>query len=46
MTYEELKHAWVQALRESMLPIIGVDPIEESLGLRSMERVVKSFVSQ
>lgn len=44
MTYDEFQQAWVQALRESMLPILGVDPVEESLGLRSMERVVKSFV--
>ncbi len=44
MRYEEFNQAWVQALRESMFPIIGMDPIEESVGLRSMERSVKSFV--
>ncbi len=44
MTYEEFKQAWVEALRESMLPCIGVELVEEFLGLRSMERVVKSFV--
>ncbi len=44
MTYEEFKQAWVWALRESTLPILGGEPVEENLGLRSMERVVKSFV--
>jgi hypothetical protein len=44
MTYEEFKKAWVWALRESTLPTLGVDPVEETLGLRSMDRVVKSFV--
>lgn len=26
MTHEEFKQAWMQALRESMLPCIGVEP--------------------
>lgn len=44
MTYEEFKEAWVEALRESKLPILGVDPIEETLALRSTDRRVKSSV--
>jgi len=41
MTHEEFSR---HGLCESMLPIIGMDPVEESLELRSMDRVVKSFV--
>ena len=39
MTYEELKRAWVWALRECALPMIGSERVEENLGLRSMNRV-------
>ena len=38
MRYEEFNEAWVQALRESMLPTIGLDPIEESVGLRKLHQ--------
>jgi len=44
MTYDEFKTTWIWALRQSTLPMIGVDPVEETLGLRSMDRIVKSFV--
>jgi hypothetical protein len=44
MTYDQFKQAWVEALRESMLPTLGVEPVEESLGLRAMERHVRSVV--
>ncbi len=44
MTYEDFKRAWISALRESTLPLLGAEPVEEMLGLRSMDRVVKSFV--
>jgi hypothetical protein len=44
MTYDEFKQSWTMALRESGLPIMGVDPIEETLDLRSMDRTCKSFV--
>jgi hypothetical protein len=44
MTYEDFKSAWISALRESTLPLLGAKPVEEMLGLRSMDRVVKSFV--
>ena len=43
MTYEDFKATWVQAVR-SALPLAGVEPVEESLELRSMDRVVRSFV--
>jgi hypothetical protein len=44
MTYEEFKKAWIWALRESTLPIIGVDLIDETLDLRSTDRICKSAV--
>lgn len=44
MTYEEFKKAWVWALRESALPVLGAEHVQETLDLRTMDRVVKSFV--
>lgn len=44
MTYDEFKNAWIWALRESALPIIGVDPVDETLDLRSTDRICKSAV--
>jgi len=44
VNYDEFKQAWVWAVRESGLPIIGLDPIDETLDLRSTERTCKSFV--
>jgi len=44
VTYDEFKQAWIGALRESGLPVIGVEPIKESLDLRFMDRTVWSAV--
>jgi hypothetical protein len=44
MNYEGFKRLWVWALGESRLAIVGVDPLEETLDLRSTERTCKSFV--
>jgi hypothetical protein len=44
MNYEEFKRLWLWALGESRLAILGVDPLEEMLDLRSTERTCKSFV--
>lgn len=44
MTYAEFKQAWTWALRDSALPIFGVDPIQESVDLRTMDRTCESFV--
>jgi len=44
MTYDEFKKAWIWALRESTLPIIGVDAVDETLDMRSTDRVCKSAV--
>jgi len=44
MTYDELKHVWISALRESTLPLLGIDPVQETIDLRSMDRSAKSFV--
>src|SRR4051794_8261680 len=44
MTYDEFKAAWLSALRESGLSIMGVRPIEETLDLRTTDRTCKTFV--
>ena len=44
MTYDQFKELWTWALRESGLPIGGVNPIEESLDLGSTDRRCTSFV--
>ncbi len=44
MTYEEFKQVWSDALRESGLGLIGVDPVHETLDLRAMDRKCESFV--
>lgn len=44
MTYDEFNQTWIWALQQSSLPIIGPDPVRESLDLRMMDRTVKSFV--
>jgi hypothetical protein len=44
MTYDELKQAWIWALQQSGLPIGGVSPVQETLDLRSMDRMCKSYV--
>jgi hypothetical protein len=44
MTYDELKKAWVRSLRESGMPIMGVEPIEETLDLRTLGRTCKTYV--
>lgn len=44
MTYDEFKKAWVWALRESGLSIMGPEPIEETLDLRTTDRTCKAFV--
>jgi hypothetical protein len=44
MNYEEFKRLWLWALGESRRAILGVDPLEETLDLRSTERMCKSFV--
>lgn len=44
MRYDEFKESWTWALRESRLPIIGAEPIAETLDLRSTDRTCKSFV--
>lgn len=44
MTYDELKKAWIRALQESGLPIVGVESVDESLDLRLMHRKVRSVV--
>lgn len=44
MTYDEFKQTWIWALQQSSLPIIGPDPVNESLDLRTMDRTGKSFV--
>ena len=44
MSYDEFKRAWIQALQESGLPIIGLEPVTESLDLRFMTRKVWSGV--
>ena len=33
MTYDEFKTTWIWALRESALPILGVDPVEVVAGV-------------
>lgn len=44
MTYDEFRKAWVWALRESTLPLLSGEPVDENVSLRAMDRVVKSFV--
>lgn len=44
MTYEEFTQTWIWALRESGLPIIGPEPLNETIDLRHMDRTVESFV--
>lgn len=44
MTYDEFKKAWVSALRESGLSIMSLEPIEETLDLRTTDRTCKAFV--
>lgn len=44
MTYDEFKKAWGLSLRESGLPIMGVEPIEETIDLRTMDRTCESLV--
>lgn len=44
MTYDEFKKVWVWALRESGLPIIGPEPIDETLDLRTTDRTCRTFV--
>jgi hypothetical protein len=43
MTYDELKDAWIAALREAGLRIMGTGPVDESLDLRTMDRTCKAF---
>lgn len=40
MTYDEFKEAWGRSLRESGLPIAGVEQIEETLDLRISNTVI------
>ena len=42
MTYDELKDAWIAALHESGLRIMGPAPIDEALDLRTMDRTCKA----
>ena len=44
MNYDEFKKTWIWALQESGLPIIGPEPVTESLDLRFMDRKVWSAV--
>jgi hypothetical protein len=44
MPYDEFKQAWIWALQQSGLPIMGVTPIAETLDLRSTDRTCQSFV--
>lgn len=44
MNYDDFKHIWVLALRESGLQTFGVDAVSESLDLHSMDRICKSGV--
>src|SRR6266545_5029550 len=44
MDYDEFKSAFLEALRESAVPILGVRPTNESLDLNSMERTVSVYV--
>lgn len=44
VTHDEFKRVWIWALQQSSLPIMGPEPIQESLDLRMMDRTVKSFV--
>jgi hypothetical protein len=44
VTYDEFKKAWIWALRESALPVLSIEPVEETLGLCMMDRTCKSFV--
>ena len=43
MTYDELKDAWIAALRESGLRIMGPRLIDEALDLRTLDRTCKAF---
>ncbi len=44
MTYEEFKLAWSDALRGSGLGLIGLDPVRETLELRTMDRRCESVI--
>jgi hypothetical protein len=44
VNYDEFKHAWITALRGSGLLVFGVDPVQESLELHSLDRRVVSVV--
>jgi hypothetical protein len=44
VNYDDFKHIWVLALRESGLRTIGADDVSESLDLHSMRRTCKSSV--
>lgn len=44
MTYEEFKQAWIAARRESGLPLASAHEGEETLELRSLDRIFETFV--
>ena len=44
MTFDEFKHAWRLALRESQLPVLSMYDGGETLDLRSMDRTFETFV--
>ena len=44
MTYDEFKKAGGWSSPESGLPIMGVEPIDETIDLRTMDRTCESLV--
>lgn len=44
MTYDEFKHVWLTALRESRLRVFGADALRERIDLRATDRIGETLV--